>query len=140
VLLGEFSQRIDAKNRVTLPKRYRPQFADGVVVTKGLDGCLFVFDRAGFERFVDAQLARLDSFSRETRRLERYLYAGATETELDAQGRVMLTAPLIEHAGLGRDIVVAGLRDRLEIWDAEAWVRQDAEGGDIEDAVERLAR
>jgi MraZ protein len=141
VLLGEFSQRLDAKNRVTLPARFRPHFADGVVVTKGWDGCLFVFDRRSFEEFAEAQLGRLDPFSHEGRRLSRFLYGGAAETDLDGQGRVMLPPPLLEHAGLGRDIVVAGLRDRLEIWDADEWRRQASDGGErIEDVAERLAR
>jgi len=141
VLLGEFSQRLDAKNRVTLPARFRSHFADGVVVTKGWDGCLFVFNRDGFEEFAERQLGRLDPFSREGRLVSRFVYGGATETELDGQGRVMLPPPLLEHAGLGRDIVVAGLRDRLEIWDADGWKQQSADGGErIEDVAERLAR
>src|SRR3954454_24912276 len=96
MLLGEFDQRLDAKNRVTLPARFREHFADGVVVTKGWDGCLFVFNRSGWEDFAAQQLGRLDPFSREGRRMSRYLYAGASESEADRQGRVMLPAPLVE--------------------------------------------
>jgi MraZ protein len=141
VLLGEFAQRLDAKNRVTLPAKFRSHFADGVVVTKGWDGCLFVFNRSGWEEFARRQLSRLDPFSREGRRMSRYLYAGASESDVDRQGRVALPATLVEHAGLDREIVVAGVRDRLEIWDLEAWRRQEDEFEEkIEDVAERLAQ
>jgi MraZ protein len=139
VLLGEYVQRLDAKNRLTLPARFRPHFADGAVVTKGWDGCLVVFNRRGWEEFTESQLGRLDAFSREGRRMSRFLYAGASETELDGQGRVMLPPPLLEHAGLRKDVVVAGLRDRLEIWDHDAW-KQEAKFEEIEDVAERLAQ
>jgi MraZ protein len=141
VLLGEFVQKLDAKNRVTLPAKFRPHFADGVVVTKGLDGCLVVYNGDGWQRFTESRLAQLDPFSREGRRVSRYLYAGASETELDAQGRVMLPQPLLKHAGLTKEIVVAGLRDYLEIWDLDTWRRQEAESeGSVEDVTERLSQ
>ena len=141
MLLGEFVQRLDAKNRVTLPARFRGDFARGVVVTKGFgDRCLYVWDREAWERFADARLEALsDPFNREGRRLSRFLYGGASEGELDRQGRVMLPAPLIEHAQLDKEIVVVGVRDHLEIWDRETWKREsDFEG--VEDVAERLAQ
>lgn len=141
MLLGEFVQRLDAKNRVTLPAKFRPRFADGVVVTKGLDGCLDVFNREQWESFVAARLGHLDPFSRESRRVSRFLYAGASETELDGQGRVMLPQPLLQHAGLSKDIVVAGVHNKLEIWDLEKWKRQLEElEGSMEDVAERLSQ
>jgi MraZ protein len=141
VLLGEYVQKLDAKNRVTLPAKLRSQFADGVVVTKGLDGCLMVFNRQGWDSFAGSRLAQLDPFSKEGRLVSRYLYAGASETELDAQGRMMLPPALLKHAGLTKEIVVAGLRDHLEIWDHEAWRRQEAESeGSVEDVTERLSQ
>ena len=141
MLLGEFVQKLDAKNRVTLPARLRSHFADGVVVTKGLDSCLFVFNRAGWQQFTEARGAQLDPFSREGRVVSRFLYGGATEQELDGQGRVAVPPALIEHAGLSKDIVVAGLRDYLEIWDLAAWRRQQAESeGSVEDVTERLSQ
>jgi transcriptional regulator MraZ len=141
VLLGESVQKLDAKNRVTLPAKLRPHFADGVIVAKGLDRCLSVFTRSGFEAFVDSQLGSLSPLSRQARALGRHLYAGAAEQELDRQGRIMLPPPLLAHAGLERDIVVAGLRDILEIWDLEAWRRVQAETeGSIEDVAESLSQ
>lgn len=141
MLLGEFEQRIDEKNRVTIPARLRDHFADGVFVTRGLDRCLSVFTRDGWEAFVASQTGRLDPFSREARQLQRYLYGGAVEAEMDRQGRVALPAPLLQHAELDRDIVVAGVRDRLEIWNRSAWRRAfDEFEGSVQGVAERLAR
>jgi MraZ protein len=141
VLLGEFEQRLDDKNRVTLPARLREHFADGVVCARGLDGCISVWSRGDWDAYVTAQVARLDDFTREGRNMQRYLYGGALESELDRQGRVALPAPLLQHASLVKDIVIAGLRDRLEIWDREAWRSQLAEvEGSAESVAERLAQ
>ena len=97
--------------------------------------------RADWDAYVTEQNARLDGFSREGRLMQRYLFGGAQPGELDRQGRVALPAPLLQHAQLGKDIVIAGLQDRLEIWDREAWRRQLAEvEGSAESVAERLAQ
>ena len=141
MLLGEFTQRLDAKNRLTLPAKLRAAFAEGAVVTKGFDGCLFVFPRGNWDSFVESRLERLDPFNKESRRLSRWFYGGANECELDGQGRVMLSQSLLQHAQLDKDIVVAGARDYLEVWDGEAWTRQQAESeGSVEDVAERLSQ
>src|SRR5947209_5116166 len=140
MLLGAHEHTIDDKNRLTLPAKFRQAFADGVVVTRGLDGCLFAFRRADWDRLVESRLATLDPLSEEGRRLNRFFFSGASEAELDKQGRVMVPAPLIEHASLGRDVVVAGVNDRLEIWDRAAWRKELAEvEGRAEHVAERLA-
>jgi len=140
MLLGESDQRLDDKNRVTLPVRLRERFAEGVVCSRGFDGCVYVWPRTAWNDYVAVQSERLDTFTREGRQMERYLYGGAQEAELDRQGRLALPAPLVSHAALSRDIVIAGLRDRLEIWDRDAWRRQLAEvEGSAENVAERLA-
>src|SRR5215216_1185176 len=140
MLLGSYDHTIDDKNRLTLPAKFRQAFADGVFVTRGLDGCLFAYRREDWNRLVESRLSTLDPLSPETRRLERFFYAGASESELDKQGRVMIPAQLLEHAKLGREVVVAGVNDRLEIWDRAAWRKELAEvEGSAEDVAERLA-
>ena len=140
MLLGAHEHTIDDKTRLTLPARFRQAFADGVVITRGLDGCLYAFRRPDWDRLVESQLAALDTLSQEGRRINRFFFSGASETELDKQGRVMLPKELIEHAGLGRDVVVAGVNDRLEIWDRAAWREELAEvEGSAEHVAERLA-
>jgi MraZ protein len=141
VLLGEYAQRLDAKNRLTLPAKVRSSFAEGVVVTKGLDGCLFVFPRSNWGSFVEARLERLDPFKPEARRLSRWFYGGANESELDGQGRIMLPQSLLQHGKLDKDVVVVGARDYLEVWNAGEWERVQAESeGSVEDVAERLSQ
>jgi transcriptional regulator MraZ len=140
MLLGEYEHTLDDKNRLTLPAKFRQAFAEGVVVTRGLDGCLYAFRRADWARLVESRLSSLDSLRPEGRRLQRHFFSGATESELDKQGRVMIPPSLIDHAKLGKDVVVAGVNDRLEIWDRAAWRKELAEvEGSAEDVAERLA-
>jgi transcriptional regulator MraZ len=140
MLLGEYEHTLDDKNRLTLPAKFRQALGGGVVVTRGMDGCLFVFTRGDWDEFVSARLEGLNTFSREARQMSRFMFAGATETELDKQGRIMVPPALIEHARLGREVVVAGVRDHVEIWDQAAWRKQLKEvEGSVELVAERLA-
>ena len=140
MFLGEFEHTIDDKNRLTLPARFREAFEGGGVVTRGMDGCLSVYTRDAWETFVSVRLEGLDPFSREARQLGRFLFAGATDAEPDKQGRIMLPAPLVKHAKLDREVVVAGVRDHLEIWDRATWrVHLDDVEGSAELVAERLA-
>jgi MraZ protein len=124
MLLGEHEHTIDDKNRLTLPSRFRQSFADGVVVTRGIEPCLAVYTPDGWDDFVSSRLAGLDRFSREARDMRRYLFSGTVVAELDKQGRVTLPAGLMAKAELGRDVVVAGVGDYLEVWDRDAWRAQ----------------
>jgi MraZ protein len=140
MLLGEYEHTLDDKNRLTLPAKFRQEFSAGVVVTRGIDGCLFVFTREAWTDFVAGRLEGLDPFSKEARQMNRFIFAGATEGDLDKQGRVMLPPALIEHAGLDREVVVAGVRDHVEIWSRAAWREQLKEvEGSVELVAERLA-
>jgi MraZ protein len=140
MLLGEYEHTLDDKNRLTLPARFRQAFVGGIVVTRGMDGCLFAYTSDAWERMVEGSLATLNPLSKEGRRMQRFFFSGAAETELDKQGRVGIPAALLEHAKLGRDVVVAGVHDHLEIWDRATWRRELAEvEGSAEDVAERLA-
>jgi MraZ protein len=140
MLLGEYEHTLDDKNRITLPAKFRAAFAAGVVVTRGMDGCLYAYRQDDWDKLVDSRLAGLDPLSKEGRRMQRFFFSGAAEAELDKQGRVMIPAALIEHAGLGRNVVVAGVRDHLELWDGAAWRKEMKEvEGSAEDVAERLA-
>ena len=112
----------------------------GVVVTRGIERCLDAYRREDWVRLVEHRLATLDPLSKETRRIERFLFSAASESEPDKQGRVIIPARLLKHAQLSRDVVIAGMRDRLEIWDRETWGRELAEvEGSADDVAERLA-
>ena len=140
MLLGEFEHTLDDKNRLTLPAKFRQALSGGVVMSRGFDGCLFVFAREDWDGFVAARLEGLNPLSREARQMSRYMFSGAAEAELDKQGRVMVPPALLQHAGLGREVVVAGIRDHVEIWDRAAWKEQLKEvEGSVELVAERLA-
>ena len=140
MLLGAYDHTLDDKNRLTLPAKFRQSFAEGVVITRGLDGCLYAFRRSDWDRLVESRLATMDPLSKEGRRIQRFFFSGASEADLDKQGRVMIPAQLLEHAKLGREVVVAGVHDHLEIWDRAAWRAELAEvEGSAEDVAERLA-
>ncbi len=140
MLLGEYEHTLDDKNRLTLPAKFRQAMAGGVVLTRGLDSCVEAYPAGDWTDLVERELAGLSPFSRESRQLERYLYSGAVEVQPDKQGRVMVPPSLIDHAGLGREVVVVGMRGRIEIWDRAAWRTQLKEVmGSAEHVAERLA-
>ena len=140
MLLGEYEHTIDEKNRLTLPAKFRQAFADGCILSRGVDRCVDAYPRTEWEQTVESRLAELDPLSREGRLMHRYFFSGAAEAEPDRQGRVMVPAALAEHAGLGREVVVAGVRDHLEVWDRAAWREHLREiEGSAEHVAERLA-
>jgi len=139
MFLGEYEHTLDEKNRLTLPAKFRDSFPDGLVVTRGMDGCLYAYARSDWDRLVD-RLASLDLLSRDDRMIHRYFFSAAVEAAPDRQGRIAVPASLVEHAGLGREVVVAGVYDHLEIWDRGAWRAQVKEvEGRAEHVAERLA-
>jgi MraZ protein len=140
VFLGEFQHTLDAKGRVSLPRKHRDEIGASVVVTKGLDKCLYVYPADGYREFLDELLAP-SNFDSDTRALRRFFIAGAVPVEIDGAGRVGLTAVLREFAGLTHDVVVAGNADHIELWDSAAWAAyQEANASTIEDAADKLAR
>jgi len=140
MFLGEFEHSVDDKNRLTLPARFREALAEGVVVTRGIDRCLHAYSRQDWDRLAAERLGSLDPLSKDDRMIQRYFFSSAAESTPDKQGRVMLPAALIEYANLGREVIVAGVKDHLEIWDRGAWreLIADVEGR-VEDVAERLA-
>jgi MraZ protein len=136
---GEYEHTIDEKSRLTLPARFRNAFVDGVVLARGLERNIDVFPRGSWDDNV-ARIADLDSLTREAREMKRYVFAGAAVAELDRQGRVLVPPPLAEHAGIGKDVIVAGVHDHIEIWDRGAWAAHlSTIEGSAGDVAERLA-
>ncbi len=140
MLLGEYEHTIDDKNRLTLPAKFREAMAEGVVITRGMDGCLYAYPRSEWLERFQSRVGALDALRPDARRLQRHFFSGAAEAAPDKQGRIMIPAPLLRYAGLSREIVVAGVHDHLEIWDREAWRRELNEvEGSAEHVAERLA-
>jgi len=137
---GEHEHTIDDKGRLTLPARCREALAGGLVLARGLDGQIDVYPRTAWDSAVQSRLAELDPLSREARQLRRFFFAGAADTEPDRQGRVLVPVPLVRHAGLAKDVVIAGVDDHLEIWDRQAWTEHlHAVEGSADHVAERVA-
>lgn len=117
---GEYSHTIDAKGRVIVPVKLREQLGDDFVVTKGLDGCLWIFDATEWEK-VETAIRELPLTVPAARVLSRFIFAGATDGEVDKQGRVLLPPNLREYAGLTKDVIFSGVGSRVEIWDKEKY-------------------
>jgi MraZ protein len=123
---GTFEHTLDAKNRLTVPSRFRAALAGPVFLVKGSDSCISVYPGETYSALAEAALAGLNPLSSQARELKRFFYGNATEAELDSAGRVMLTPRHLEHAEItGREVVVTGAGDCLELWDRSAWEAYD---------------
>jgi MraZ protein len=128
-LLGTHSYQLDPKGRISLPSRFREAFSDGAVLTLGQDGCLFCFPRAEWEaRSGEVRAAPLSNA--QGRAYARLFFGKAEAIELDAQGRMLVPQRLRSEVAIGKDVVVLGVSDRMEIWDRGAHERyEQAHGG-----------
>jgi len=139
MLLGEHDHSLDDKNRLTLPAKFRDVLGDGVVVSRGMDGCLYAHAADEWERLAD-RIRALDPLSKESRMMQRYFFSGGVRADLDKQGRMVLPVGLLEKAGISREVTVAGVYDHIEIWDRAKWREHLHEvEGSAEDVAERLA-
>jgi MraZ protein len=120
VFLGTHSPRLDDKGRLFLPAKFRAQLADGLVVTRGQERCLYVFDMAEFVRLAE-QMRSTPVTSRAARDYLRVFLSGASDEVPDKQGRITIPPALRQYAGLDRECTVIGAGARVEIWDAGAW-------------------
>ena len=123
---GTFDHTLDAKNRLTIPAKFRAALSEGVVLSKGIERCVQVWTPESFERYTGAALEDVHPLSEPARKLNRFFAANSLDTELDAAGRVMVPPFLLEHAGLQKDVVVTGASDCLEVWDRAAWADYNA--------------
>lgn len=126
MFIGEYEHTLDEKKRVSLPKAFRTGLGKTMVMTRGLDSCLFVYPQKEWKK-IAAKLDRLSFAQADTRGFNRFLLSGAAEVEADAAGRILIPDHQKEFAGLGRSIVFAGVSDRVEIWDSEKWKTYKAE-------------
>ncbi|EEH64204.1 protein MraZ [Gleimia coleocanis DSM 15436] len=138
MFMGTHEPKLDAKGRVILPAKFRDQLADGLVVTRGQDRCLYIFTKAEFENIYD-QLSKAPITSKNARDFLRVLMAGASDELLDKQGRLTIPQTLRRYAQLERDVVVTGVGARLEVWDAQRWDEYLSVTEDVfSDAVEEI--
>ena len=141
MFIGEYSHNLDDKGRVAVPAKFRALLKGGAVVTKGLDNCLFLYTKKEWQELA-GKLAKLPISKANTRAFARLMLAGAMEVDFDNQGRIMLPEYLRKFAGLNKNLVIAGLYDRLEIWDETAWNKYkkgaEKKSADIAEALGEL--
>ena len=136
---GTFDYSLDAKNRLTVPARFRAALSEGVVLAKGLDPCVALWTPSGYDAYTQASLAGFHPLSPEAQKLKRFFAANSLDTDLDAAGRVGVPPFLLEHAGLSKEVVVTGSGDALEIWDRTTWADYNAAlASDVSDITASL--
>ena len=120
MFIGEYHHTIDEKGRIIIPAKFRDSLGDHFIITRGIENCLFVYSLENWAQITD-KLNSLPFTKKDARTFNRFFMSGATDVELDKQGRVNISSPLIQYANLIKDCVVVGTGDRLEIWSLESW-------------------
>ena len=120
MFIGEYQHNLDTKGRLAVPAKFRSLLQEGAVVTKGLDNCLFLYSKDAWKKIAE-KLANLPIGQSKARAFARHMIAGAMEIDFDSQGRVTLPEYLRLFATLDKKVIIAGLYDRLEIWNEDAW-------------------
>jgi len=139
MFIGEFQHSIDSKGRLIIPSKFREGLGDSFVLTKGLDDCLFVYPLNEWKNF-EEKLKSLPVSSKDARAFVRFFFSGATECELDKQGRILLPANLREHSKIEKDAVIIGVSTRVEIWSKEKWGKYNSDTNMGYDAIaEKMA-
>lgn len=141
MFIGEYNHSLDDKGRLAVPKKFRTALAKGAVVTRGLDNCLFLYTKSEWAKLAE-KLASLPFAQANTRAFARLMLAGAMDVDLDNQGRVIIPEYLRAFGELKKDVIVAGLYNRLEIWDEKKWAdytkRTEAESTAIAEQMSDL--
>ena len=120
MFMGRYNHTIDPKGRLSIPSKYREILGDEFVVSKGMDGCLFVYADEDWKAF-EAKLASLPLVNEDARQFARFFLSGAQYVTVDKQGRILMPQDLRDYAGLEKDVVLAGTGGRIEIWSLEKW-------------------
>jgi MraZ protein len=136
---GHYEHSLDAKNRLSIPAKFRASFSGGLVLAKDVDPCIAAWTPEAHEQTVAGALSELNPLGRKRKQLQRFYQSNAFDLELDSAGRVTLPGQLIGHAGIEKDVMVVGVGDHLEIWDESRWQEeQQALAGSIGEVTEEL--
>ena len=137
MFMGEYNHTLDTKGRLIVPSKFRDQLGDEFVITKGLDDCLFVYDKTEWAAF-EEKLHSLPISQKNATAFVRFFLAGAAEVEIDKQGRALIPGNLREFAGLDKDVVLVGVASRIEIWSKERW-EKISDDTSMDDIAENMA-
>lgn len=120
MFMGEHKHTIDAKGRLIIPSRFREELGQEFIITRGLDGCLFIFPQKEWKEF-EMKLRGLPLIDKNARKFSRFFLSGAAACELDKQGRILIPGALREFAGMEKEVMLAGMLNRIEVWSKERW-------------------
>ena len=138
MLIGEYEHSMDNKGRLIMPAKLKESIGEKFVVTKGLDGCLFVYSQAEWKNF-EEKLRTFPLTNKDARALMRFFLAGAAECEIDKQGRFLITSGLREFAELDKEIVIIGVLTKIEIWSKDKWIKYSTEENmDADEIAEKM--
>ena len=139
MLIGEFEHSLDTKGRLIMPAKLREDIGENFVVTKGLDGCLFAFSITEWNNF-EEKLKSLPLSNRNSREFTRFFLSGATECEIDKQGRFLIPSNLRQAADLDKEAVIIGVGTRIEIWNKEKWTKYSSDDNiSVEEIAENMS-
>ncbi|CCZ55996.1 protein MraZ [Clostridium sp. CAG:1219] len=139
MLLGEYNHNIDDKGRVSVPAKFREDIGISFIVTKGLDNCLFAYSKEEWTKF-EEKLKSLPLTNPNARNFIRFFFSGATECEIDKQGRINIPQSLREYAELGREVAIIGVSTRVEIWNREKWNNYTSpENMDVDEIAKQMS-
>lgn len=127
MFMGEYNHTLDAKSRLIIPSKFREALGEEFVISKGMDGCLFVYAKEEWEAFEEKLSTLPTTTNKDARKFARFFLSGADNVEVDKQGRILIPSHLKEFAGLEKDVVLAGVGKRIEIWSKEKWDAISAE-------------
>jgi len=140
MFIGEYRHSLDNKNRLIMPAKFRDELGSSFVMTKGLDNCLFIYSMEEW-RNIENKLKTLPMTNKDARAFVRFFFAGATECEVDKQGRVLIPANLKEFAKIDKDVVIIGVSTRLEIWSIDEWNKFNNDANiSYEDVAEKMSQ
>ena len=137
MFMGEYNHTVDPKGRLIVPSKFREQLGNEFVVTKGLDGCLFVYPNSEWQS-IEEKFRNISMTSKDARKFSRFFFAGAATCEQDKQGRILLPSVLREYADLEKDVVLVGVLSRIEIWSKDRWLETN-DYDDMDEVAEHMA-
>ncbi len=138
MFIGEYQHAIDNKNRIIVPSKFRETLGDNFVITKGLDGCLYIYDMDEWG-LLQEKLKKLPLTSKDARAFVRFFFSGANEVQLDKQGRALIPQNLIEYSKINKEIISIGVMSRIEIWSKENWEEYNESNIDYDEIAEKMS-
>ncbi|KAB7669272.1 division/cell wall cluster transcriptional repressor MraZ [Bacillus sp. B1-b2] len=129
MFMGEYHHNVDTKGRIIVPAKFRDNLGETFILTRGLDRCLFGYPLSEWT-IIEEKLKQLPLTKKDARAFTRFFFSGASECEVDKQGRINIAAPLVQYAQLEKECVILGVSNRIEIWDKTEWQNYFAESED----------